>query len=394
VAVASGLETPLVLLLQLGTWVLAEKAVEEDEPRPVILGLVALAVLSVLARADGFITPILAAVFLGLRGRWRTAVAVAAGALAAFGALVLFRLSYYGWPLPNTYYAKITATLGLRLESGWQHLFSAALGTGFAVYLAAFLLAGVRALRGLSLRRRDLLPGLPFPVVFAAGWLVYYLYIGGDVFYDRFLLFLFPMGAFLLFGLAAESRRAWGPAVLAVLLAAVQLVALGTDPRFRYDFHKYDCWVLLGRALGHQPRGTLLAVDAAGKAPYFSGLPALDVLGLNDVHIGHGKAVSRGYFRVGHAKTDLAYIMSRRPGLIAVWLRDDWTLRPGPVPEPEICRREGYRLLYVLNTDQEPKGRDLLDVRGMDPDAIRQRVLEGYRYGVFARMDSPRPLAR
>jgi arabinofuranosyltransferase len=386
VAVASGLETPLVLLIQLGTWVLAERLVEEeDEPRRLMAGLAGLAALAVLARADGFITPALAVGFLVLRGRWRTALAVAAAALATFGAVVLFRLSYYGWPLPNTYYAKITSTLGLRLENGWQQLLSAALGTGFAVYLAAFLLAGARALRGLSLRRRDLLPGLPFPVVFAAGWLVYYLYIGGDVFYDRFLLFLFPMGAFLLFTLATESRRAWGPALLAVLLAAAQLVALGTDARFRYNRHKYDCWVLLGRALKHQPPGSLLAVDAAGKIPYFSGLPTLDMLGLNDAHIGHEKAVPRGYFRVGHAKTDLPYIFSRRPALIAVWLRDSWELRPGPVAEPEACERQGYRLAYLLNTDQRSKGeRDLLDVRGMDPDEIRRLAAASYRYGVFA----------
>jgi hypothetical protein len=53
VAVASGLETPLVLLIQLGTWVLAERAVEEDEPRPAMVGLPALAVVSVLAHRYG-----------------------------------------------------------------------------------------------------------------------------------------------------------------------------------------------------------------------------------------------------------------------------------------------------------------------------------------------------
>ncbi|HEY4575528.1 MAG TPA: hypothetical protein VIJ26_16235, partial [Thermoanaerobaculia bacterium] len=387
VAVASGLETPLVLLIQLGTWVLAERAVEEDEPRPAVTGLLALAVVSVLSRADGFITPLLAAGFLGLRGRWRAAFTVAGAALATFGGLALIRLAYYGWPLPNTYYAKIASTLGPRLDHGWQQLLSAALGTGFIVYLCAFVIAGARALRGLSLRRRDLVPGLPFPVVFAAGWLAYYLYIGGDVFYDRFLLFLFPMGSFLLFTVAAESRHAWGPAVLAGLLAVLQLVALGTDPRFRYDLHKYDCWALLGHSLGREPRGTLLAVDAAGKIPFYSGLPTLDMYGLNDVHIAHVTAIPKGFFRVGHTKTDIPYVFSRRPGLIATWLRNVWSLRPGPVPEPEICQAHGYRLIYLLNMEPASRGsEDVLDVRTMDPDTIRRRVDDGYRYGVFGKM--------
>jgi arabinofuranosyltransferase len=191
------------------------------------------------------------------------------------------------------------------------------------------------------------------------------------------------MGAFLLFTVAAESRRAWGPAVLAGLLAVLQLVALGTDPRFRYGLHKYDCWALLGHALDAQPRGTLLAVDAAGKIPFYSGLPTLDMYGLNDVHIAHVTS-PKGFFRVGHTKTDIPYVFSRRPDLIATWLRDAWTLRSGPVMEPEICAAHGYRLAYVLNMEPGSKGReDVLDVRAMDPDAIRQRVLEGYRYGVF-----------
>jgi hypothetical protein len=373
VAVASGLETPLVLLIQVDFWVLAERSVEEGR-RPSVAGLAILAVLAVLSRADGFLTPLLAAAFLGLRGRRRASFAVAGATLAAFGSLALLRLSYYGWPLPNTYYAKVTASLALRFEQGWQQLLSAAIGTGFLVYLAAFVLAGAREARKVS-----------FPVVFAAGWLAYYLYIGGDVFYDRFLLFLFPMGTFLLLRLAAESRRPWGAVALALLLAVLQLVPLATDPRFRYESPKYDRWVLMGRALARQSPGTLLAVDAAGKMPFFSGLPALDMLGLTDAHIGHGRSTARGFFRVGHAKTDLPYVFSRRPGLIAVWLRDDWTLRAGPVAEPEICQREGYRLVYLLNTAQESRGRDLLDVRGSSADEIRRRVREGYRYGVFGR---------
>lgn len=391
VMVSSGLETPLVLLIQVGLWILAERSVEGTAGTTRTAGtagLAALSAVSVLARADGFISPLLAAVFLGLRGRWRAAFGVAGATLGTFGVLALARLSYYGWPLPNTYYAKVTASLGLRLEHGWLQLLTAVLGTGLLVYLAAFAAAGIRGLRGFSPRRPDPLPGLPFPVVFAAGWLAYYLYIGGDVFYDRFLLFLFPMGTFLLFGLVGEmtgeSRRAWAPGVLAGLLAVLQLVALATDPRFSYRVPKYDRWVLLGRFLRREPPGTLLAVDAAGKMPFFSGLPAIDMLGLTDAHIGHASVPAGGYFHVGHAKGDLPYVFSRRPALIAVWLRDRWTLRPwGPVAEPEFCERAGYRLLYLVNSGQDSKGRDLIDVRQAGAEEIRRLAGEGYRYGVF-----------
>ena len=390
-AVASGLETPMVLLLQIGTWILAEQAVEEGgaRERRTAAGLCIVAAVSVLARADGFITPLLAAVFLGLRGRWRPAFAVAASTLATFGALALFRLSYYGWPLPNTYYAKVDGPLLLRLDNGWQQLLTAVIGTGLLVYLVAFLMAGVRGLRSFAPRRPDPLPALPFPAVFAAGWLAYYLYIGGDVFYDRFLLFLFPMGTWLLLALLAQLARTMEAgrsrrrtAVLAVLLAVLQLVALSKDPRFQFRVPKYDRWVLLGRHLRQEPAGTLIAVDAAGKVPFFSGLPALDMLGLTDPHIGHGRAEDRAYFHVGHDKSDLPYILSRKPALIAIWLRGGWTQHTrGQDP----LEQAGYSLDFVLNTTQDSKGRDLVDVRHAAPAEVRRLVAAGYQYGLFGR---------
>jgi hypothetical protein len=122
-----------------------------------------------------------------------------------------------------------------------------------------------------------------------------------------------------------------------------------------------------------------------GKVPFFSGLETIDMLGLTDAHIAHGRADDRGYFWVGHAKSDLGYVLSRRPDLVASWLADRWALRLGPVPEPESMARAGYRLVYLVNTDPRSKGRDLLDVRGASADEIRRRFGEGYCYGVFGK---------
>jgi hypothetical protein len=110
------------------------------------------------------------------------------------------------------------------------------------------------------------------------------------------------------------------------------------------------------------------------------------MLGLADVHIAHVKAEDHGYFRVGHAKSDLGYVLSRRPDLIASWLGGDvWSLRPGPVPEPESMAGAGYRLIYLVNTEAESKPRNLRDVREASAGEIRRLYLGGYRYGVFAR---------
>ncbi|HEX4963701.1 MAG TPA: hypothetical protein VF173_22940 [Thermoanaerobaculia bacterium] len=387
--VASGLETPLVLLLQVAVWVLCERLVEEGAgARKLAAGLCLVAALSVLARVDGFITPLLAAAFLGLRGRWRPALAVAAVAAATFAATALWRLSYYGWPLPNTVYAKVTgASLPLRLEAGGEQLLSVLLGTGMLVAVAALAVAGLRGLQGFSPRRRDPLPGLAFPAVFAAGWLGYYVYVGGDFYSDRFLLALFPMGAWALLSLAAASANRRAVAILTVLLATAQLAPLARDPRFSYTLHKYDRWVTLGHFLGARHPGEVIAIDGAGKVPFFSGLQTIDMLGLADAHIAHGQADPKGYFWAGHAKSDLDYVLARRPDLISNWLAGRWALGSGPI-EPEKLARAGYRLAYLVNADphSKGKGRDVLDVRGFPPAEIWRLRDHGYRTGVFERL--------
>ena len=57
-----------------------------------------------------------------LRATAREALAVAALPLAAFaltlGGLTAFRLAYFGYPLPNTFYAKMSPALGYSLAPG------------------------------------------------------------------------------------------------------------------------------------------------------------------------------------------------------------------------------------------------------------------------------------
>jgi hypothetical protein len=68
------------------------------------------------------------------------------------------------------------------------------------------------------------------------------------------------------------------------------------------------------------PQPHVLAIDAAGKVPYWSGLYSIDVLGLNDAVIAHEPQARA--FLVGHSKFDPEYVFSRRPVLIASYLAD------------------------------------------------------------------------
>jgi hypothetical protein len=77
-----------------------------------------------------------------------------------------------------------------------------------------------------------------------------------------------------------------------------------------------DDYFAAGRLLKELfPPETWIAVNAAGIVPYVSGLPTIDMLGLNDVHIAH-VPVAPGQGSVGHEKHDAAYVLGRSPAVI------------------------------------------------------------------------------
>src|SRR5207244_1464146 len=77
---------------------------------------------SVLARADGFVFPACAIAYLLLKRAWRPAICGGITLAATFGGYVLVRLSYYGYPLPNTYYTKVSGPLVQRVAAALEQL--------------------------------------------------------------------------------------------------------------------------------------------------------------------------------------------------------------------------------------------------------------------------------
>jgi arabinofuranosyltransferase len=364
---ASGMETALVLLLQVALWAEVTRDDAHHRVRPLVVALVLL----VLARADGFVGAGIGVLFLALRRDRARAGAIAVALSTA--ALAGWRLAYYGDPLPNTYYAKVSGPLAGRVTDAMRQLADLALDAGLLPYLLVLAAAAVAAARA---RRPS------FEPLFAAAWLAYWIYVGGDVFGERFLLVLVPLGAAVLARWAAEGRRALAAAGLIAALA-FQLAPLAADRRFRYAGPKYDRWIELGRFLGRpEHRGRTIAVDAAGKIPYYSRLPAIDMLGLTDAHIGHRPAAR---FSVGHSKHDAEYVLARRPDLMATWIDEGLDLRWGL----DRARYEsaGYRLRWLVYVRRfPPADRAIVDVRGIDPAAVPELVRDGWRYAVIERL--------
>jgi hypothetical protein len=203
-----------------------------------------------------------------------------------------------GAPLPATFYAKQSTDI-LDLPRRWgmalRHFLSAAppLGAGL----------GWLALLGLlPLRRTPALLEAPplrlalLPAIAAAGYLSVNLYlidpVDPDAFYHhRYLLPALPLTLVAL--TLAASRMgamlpvAWSRAPLG-LLALVSLVqaSVAAAPESRHLHNDVRNINEVQRSLGewlgsHLPAGTWIAASDAGAVRYFSGLPTIDVLGLN-----------------------------------------------------------------------------------------------------------------
>jgi arabinofuranosyltransferase len=386
--VSAGLEAPLVLLLQLLLWVLAEQCVRAEAARigqarrVAMLG--AVTCLCVLIRADGAVFPIIAAFYLLLHARRREGLVVVAAVGLTLAAHVAGRLSYYGFPLPNTYYAKVSGPLSQRLAHGVGDLVEIGVTACLLPPVVAIAIASVAILRdarrGAS-RGLDALRQLPFESWMAAALLAFWVYVGGDVYEERFLLVLYLAGFLSLMRLLARVRPRLR-AVGAAIFIGLQVLVVA---RFQYVLlPKYDQFLALGEFLrDRHPATSSIAIDGAGKVPYVTEMPTIDMLGLNDSFIGH-KATS--FFVVGHNKYDVAYVMSRHPDLIAAWLDLgatsldlDWGL------SESLYTRNGYRVRYLLNTNKLSNGHDVVDVAGYADAGIRWLAGAGYHYAVLER---------
>jgi arabinofuranosyltransferase len=318
-----GLEHGFMLgILTAALW-FARRSDGSDEARNARRGSFLFGLL-VLLRADGVVLFACATV-----GRWLCREGRAGGLRALIGWLsfpvaflglqLAFRWGYYGEVIPNTVVAKVSFS-AFRLQQGLSHVRQgflplAVLG-GAAFVAIAYCLENAPRLR------------LVVPVFVAAGWSAYLAVVGGDIFPGwRQLLFVTAPLA-LLVADGAEQVMLGASGWRGPLLSVVWFVAVTAHVNLQFSDAenrraKNELWewdglpvgLALKRAFGEKK--PVLAVDAAGALPYWSELPALDMLGLNDRYIPRHPPQGFGRGVIGHELGDPAYVWRRSPDLIA-----------------------------------------------------------------------------
>lgn len=373
--IGSGLEAVAVVLLQLLIWRTLSRAEEKLPWRPLLLYFSLL----VLLRADGFVFVALAAGHWLIRGRPAWALRTALLGLPATVALFAFRLLYFRDVWPATYYVKVAQPLWLRFAGGLERLAELLTVYLLAPFLLALLWLAWRTWR--AWREAGGRPVCPPELSLGFGLLAYWLYIGGDNFKIRFLLVLFPFALAAIFGPLAEGLSRDRKALLALLLLALYGGTLWERKDFRWRTDRYDGWIELGVFLGERHPGAVLAAEAVGKTPYFSGLYTIDMLGLTDAHISKLPPVRNA--SPGHEKSDGAYVLARKPDLIAGHLRADMSVAPDL--SAEAWRAAGYRLAYLVNVANESQPEGNIVPAPASKEAVWIRIFRGYSYAVLVR---------
>lgn len=246
----------------------------------------------------------------------------------------LWRYYYYGFLLPNTFYAKVTVHgTAAQQQRGIRHL---------RTFVNVHLGWTVPFLILVPLLRRRFTFWLTSLLTLVVAYVSYIVYVGGDWSVGRFFVPILPAAYILVAtGLVEvyKTVRGWvrrvtgsSRAFLVLRCVALSVLAAGLVGLFNFSSVHGEHELFVSRfqaakatrarvALGkwlrdNVPPDTFIAVDAAGQIPYYSGLRTLDMFGVNDVHTAHVKVGTMGQGVPGHEKFDFDYIMWRQPDLI------------------------------------------------------------------------------
>lgn len=244
---------------------------------------------------------------------------------------VLWRVWYYGEPMPNTFYAKVGGSVDQWIR-GARYVKSFLEKYGGMLLIPMMLLGWVHSCGAVWSRSAWWLIAL---------WTAYIIKVGGDgLAYFRFVCVILPIvylmaqaglaGVARAFATENAATKAWAPS-MALLAIGVMLGLVGAGqsnhplrhPDEGYaPYRQFDAYfVARQEAAGlwlkeNSPPDALVASTPAGSIAFYSERPVLDMLGLTDRHIARVKVKGLGKGRAGHEKGDGAYVLRRKPQFI------------------------------------------------------------------------------
>jgi arabinofuranosyltransferase len=222
----SGLENPLTHLILL-LFILVYLTQEENSQRSIFV-LAMLAALGGVDRLDTllFYFPALLILFWQSRNKFKTFITLGLGFLPLI-AWELFSLFYYGFPFPNTAYAKINTgipTSSLVIQG--MHYYLNSLKMDPITLLIIFTVSAV-VLASKNSRHRTIIAGVLL-------YLLYTVYIGGDFMSGRYFSTPLLACTALLSTMDFKSQKVYGLALGLVLLIGIAPIYLIPERNFSF----------------------------------------------------------------------------------------------------------------------------------------------------------------
>lgn len=296
-----------------------------------IIAISSITILLVLMRPDGLMFALASPIYYFAVSKNKNYCIVFSLALLTFVALTLFRYNYFGYLMPNTYYAKSENAIGfLHLKAGLSY-FASFIRSYFFVFISLFLCL-VFIIRNRKTKE------MSFFILALCGIGIYFLILaksGADNYSAfpmwRHALNLFPLIVFCsFFSVSTLSKRFGTPASVLMLLLIVFTPIFYSTPITEMRFlrsqisgglklfpnitNDYNNNKLLLWLKDISTEDTIIATSLAGALPLTVDAHHIDILGLNNEYIAHfGTFSPNGPI---DSKTDMNYVLDQRPDII------------------------------------------------------------------------------
>lgn len=298
--------------------------------------LITLATYCYLRDADNILVPIILAlgtmtrpegtIFFGVllvdrwfskRGMKRRDFLWVASFLIIYLPYYLWRWNYYGWPLPNTFYAKVGYT-------PWQVLRGLRYFGEFLWQGGGILFVVLACISGASWRERNL-RGIYVSLLL---YTLYVILVGGDFYFGhRFLIPILPtlfalgVGGIRLIVTKHRIRPFLRPLPLVAVLLHMVLLVSGTRPYMKENVHFNNKLTTYGTVAAQlissvSAPDDIIAAEAIGAIGFYMDAEIIDLYGLTDERIGHRHIETMGARAAGHEKYDTQYVLSKSPDFI------------------------------------------------------------------------------
>ena len=261
-----------------------------------------------------------------------------AGIVLAVVALTFFRLRYFGYPLPNTYYAKVAPSLAYNLEQGVLYLVRYFISDAIALISVTAVFAAI--LYTIFEFRRKKIPDMPFflPLIGGMG-LFLPLLTGGDHFgsfrlyqniYPIIILSLFCFVNHMLSGSGNSVfhfYRRWKPVFIrATLIPCIVLVfflnqgyawsRIESEMRTEFQVAAYQrkTGTFIRELFSNLPKLPSVGVIASGGIKYSYDGEIIDLMGLNNTIMAHNLGDRTGF--KNHAAFEVVTFYKLKPDIV------------------------------------------------------------------------------